>query len=235
MKKTNICIVQCEPIKAWHAAGCDHGGELELQVCQNSAQISTADVTARTCQRCGQEFASRNQLMRHVFSTGHYADEGPVHQDDPEDSQLRIHHADTQNGSEAWDVYYKDLADFAEVKKLMHTTLPYCIRTNPLSPLARLALRHLRSEAEVVRALGLTEAEEFDGFALEGPGKTCWSFLEACQDAGALARQEASSMLPVLLLQAPAVPINLQHSIPFLHFARLAFNSFQRAVMRDPI
>eukprot|EP00439_Symbiodinium_sp_Y106_P069434 s756_g11.t4 len=189
--------------KAWRAAGCDRGGELSLQVCQNSDQISTADVADRTCQRCGQEFASRNQLMRHVFSAGHYADEEQAAQAEPDDAPLDVHpDSKTRNGSEAWDMYYKDLPDFAQVKKLMQTTLPYCVRlANPKSPLAQLCLHRLQSEARLVRALGLTEAEGLDGFALEGPGKTCWNFLEACQDAGALARQEAASMLPVLLLQ----------------------------------
>ncbi|OLP79683.1 Alanine--tRNA ligase [Symbiodinium microadriaticum] len=189
--------------KAWCAAGCDRGGELSLQVCQNSDQISTADVADRTCQRCGQEFASRNQLMRHVFSAGHYADEDQAAQAETDDAPLDVHpNSETRNGSEAWDMYYKDLPDFEQVKKLMQTTLPYCVRlANPKSPLAQLCLQRLQSEARLLRALNLTEQEGLDGFALEGPGKTCWNFLEACQDSGALARQEAASMLPVLLLQ----------------------------------
>ena len=143
--------------------------------------------------------------MRHVFSAGHYADEEQAAQAEPDDAPLDVHpDSKTRNGSEAWDMYYKDLPDFAQVKKLMQTTLPYCVRlANPKSPLAQLCLHRLQSEARLVRALGLTEAEGLDGFALEGPGKTCWNFLEACQDAGALARQEAASMLPVLLLQVP--------------------------------
>ncbi|CAE7944110.1 NCL1 [Symbiodinium sp. KB8] len=141
--------------------------------------------------------------MRHVFSAGHYADEDQAAQAETDDAPLDVHpNSETRNGSEAWDMYYKDLPDFEQVKKLMQTTLPYCVRlANPKSPLAQLCLQRLQSEARLLRALNLTEQEGLDGFALEGPGKTCWNFLEACQDSGALARQEAASMLPVLLLQ----------------------------------
>ena len=153
--------------------------------------------------------------MRHIFSAGHYVDEEPLAidaEDDLQDAQFRTQAGHGKhNGSEAWDIYYAELVDFANIKQLMHTALPYCIRLGALSPLVPLALHQLRSETQLLRPLDFNSTEDPDsgsaGFALEGPSKTCWSFLEACQDAGAIARQEAASMLPVLFLQVPELQL----------------------------
>ena len=109
--------------------------------------------------------------MRHILSAGHYEDEGDEHSDnDLENERLTVPASGgTWNGSHAWDIYYKDLADFAKIKQLMNTALPYCVRVNARSPLAPLALHQLQSEAQVVRPVSF-QAEECNGFAGYAPG-----------------------------------------------------------------
>ena len=198
-----------EKWQAWQTSGCDRGGSLKLHVCRNPNQLSTASTTNRTCLECGQEFSSRNQLMRHVQSLAHYGREDPVSratEADPQDSkvQTELKHG---GGSKAWELYYRDLPEFQRIHSLMQTFVPYCFRSVPTSSLSVLALNKLQAEATLRRPHGI----DFDQGACNCWALTSdesWNFLQAAQDCGAIQRQEAASMVPVMLLQAC---IGLEH------------------------
>ncbi|CAK9082414.1 unnamed protein product [Durusdinium trenchii] len=187
------------------------GGCLKLQVCRNLNQISTASLDSRTCMTCRREFSSRNQLMRHLQSLGHYGEQG-------EENLSGIKAAEEGDGAgkekheqsdfanrvrrKAWELYYQDLPKFEQIKELMQTFVPYCFRTVPTSPLASLALAKLQAETVVKRPVGLDESY-CDCWALaeNASEEGVWTHLQAAQESGAIQRQEAASMVPVMLLK----------------------------------
>ncbi|CAJ1331723.1 unnamed protein product [Effrenium voratum] len=181
--------------KAWQTSRCDRGGSLKLRICENSHQLSSALAPDRTCGRCGQEFSSRNQLMRHVQSLGHYVEGAPKNSGKSEELEA----PEKQEGCKAWDLYYQDLPDFSKIRELMRQPLPHCFKRVPASPLSDLALdRVLQLEPRARPVVGL-ECWALDA---EVPsGESVWGLLQAAQDCGALQRQEASSMVPVTLLE----------------------------------
>ena len=199
--------------QAWQRSGCDQGSSLRLHVCRNLDQISTASQENRTCSKCGQEFSSRNQLMRHLHSTGHFEEE-------VEKSSTRVVKATetkdlAQNEEKlkrrkVWELYYQDLPEFDKVNQLMQTFVPYCFRTVPTSPLARLALSQLQAETALKRPQGLLPYEtSCDCWGMGECPSDVWTFLHAAQESGAIQRQEAASMVPVTLLEAS----QLQHAV----------------------
>lgn len=194
--------------KAWQASGCDRGGSLSLHVCRNQDQLSQAPLENRTCAQCGQEFSSRNQLMRHVQSLAHYGNEeksegvrqGMAELQDRCDVKELVPLGKGQGRCKAWELYYQDLDDFQQISSLMQTAVPYCFRSVPTSPLWELAMKNLNAEATLRRPQGLA----FDGAACNCWALTSdesWNLLQAAQDCGAIQRQEAASMVPVMLLQ----------------------------------
>ena len=206
---------QCRP---WQTSGCDRGSSLSLHVCRNQDQLSQAPLENRTCAQCGQEFSSRNQLMRHVQSLAHYGNEeksegvrsvrqGMAELQDRCDVKELEPLGKGQGRCKAWELYYQDLDDFQQISSLMQTAVPYCFRTVPTSPLWELAMKNLNAEATLRRPQGLA----FDGAACNCWALTSdesWNLLQAAQDCGAIQRQEAASMVPVMLLQAGIVKVH---------------------------
>lgn len=150
--------------------------------------------------------------MRHLQSLGHYGEQG-------EENLSGIKAAEEGDGAgkekheqsdfanrvrrKAWELYYQDLPKFEQIKELMQTFVPYCFRTVPTSPLASLALAKLQAETVVKRPVGLDESY-CDCWALaeNASEEGVWTHLQAAQESGAIQRQEAASMVPVMLLKA---------------------------------
>ena len=149
--------------------------------------------------------------MRHVQSLAHYGNEekseverqGMAELQDVKELEPLVK---PQGRCKAWELYYQDLPDFQQINSLMQTAVPYCFRSVPTSPLWELATKNLNAEATLRRPQGLA----FDGAACNCWALTSdesWNLLQAAQDCGAIQRQEAASMVPVMLLQAAAAGI----------------------------
>lgn len=205
--------------KAWQASGCDLGHALHLRICNNVHQLSSASKQLRTCETCGKEFASRNQLMRHVQRLGHYGDSNGndvIKANSPSDLEKEVPVAvtdqksqTTQLGNQAFDAYYSVQLNesFDPIRRLMHTAVPYCFRGVPGSLLCKTAfglLHSLKGEGTSLAPAegpGLWIPGRLECWALKSAGDKGWSLLQAAQDAGAVQRQEAASMIPPLLLE----------------------------------
>ena len=176
--------------KAWQRSACDRGGRLELQVCRNVQQMSSACLAQRTCGTCGLAFGSRNLLMRHIRSLNHYVGEAKGY------SPKQLEVAEPLR-LKAWEAYYEQMpwADFRKVSELMRSPVAYAFRLVASSPLQQVVLKALQQMAS-------PQKHHFDlTFTLNEPTPDAWDFLQVAQDVGALQRQEAASMLPVMLLE----------------------------------
>ena len=192
-----------EKWQAWQTTGCDRGGSLKLHVCRNPNQLSTAVNNQSHLLGVRARILLQKPVDAHVQSLAHYGREDPVSpatEAGPQDSkvQTELKHG---GGSKAWELYYRDLPEFQRIHSLMQTFVPYCFRSVPTSPLSVLALNKLQAEATLRRPHGI----DFDQGACNCWALTSdesWNFLQAAQDCGAIQRQEAASMVPVMLLQA---------------------------------
>ena len=175
--------------KAWQRSACARGGALRLHICRNAHQLSTLCLAERTCATCGASFASRNLLMRHVRSLhGEPKGYGAPFERPLGAEPLRL---------KAWEAYYEQMpwADFPKVSELMQSPVAYAFRLVASSPLRQLALKALQQRAALRK-------HHFDlTFTLTEPTPEAWDFLQVAQEVGALQRQEAASMLPVMLLE----------------------------------
>ena len=199
--------------RAWDDFGCSQGGVARLHVCCNLQQLSAAPEAQRTCVVCGEQFASRNRLMRHADQCWMSDPKGMLrdkkaqeHANAEEEEEEGMIVGEQKQagliGNAAWDAYYsvQGISRFEEVRGLMHAAASYCFRMVPNSPFGDAALHCLKLLDCTHMLRGKGAGLDDCCWALPSVGDGGWAVLAMAQQVGAIQRQEAASMLPPLML-----------------------------------